>query len=102
VLSQRLDVFTKFSNQSFESSPGCEVTGPVAMLDVGIGEEIVDLGWVGVALFLNDVNVFTGGGVFDGHSELSASCVNVVYQFIYVFEPDVSIDVMEVFSQCVH
>ena len=72
------------------------------MLDVSVGEEIVDLGRVVVPLFLDDVNVFAGGGVFDGHSELCASCVNIVYKFIHVLEPDVSINVMEVFSQCVH
>ena len=68
------------------------------MFKISIREEVINLRRIGVTLFLNGVNIFTGCRVLNRHTVLRASGINVVNELIDILEPDIAINVMEIFT----
>ncbi len=102
MFSDYLNPSSKVSNETFEGCPGCEISSPITVLDIGIREEIVCFGGVFVALLLNFGNVLARGRINYFHSVLRGFGIDVFDKFVEVFKPHSWVDILEIFAQSVH
>lgn len=92
------NISTHISNESLEGSPRSEIPSPIAVIAIGVREEIVILGGINIGFLVDSFEVLSRCSIVDSNAKLWSS-IDVLKKLIDILVPHACVGIVKVLSE---